>query len=110
MMLRDVSCGSGRADGEGTVEYFVDDTSIDGRDGVTGCTFRPRAWYQAKTAHVYCDQPRPFGVFAKGGRPLYPNFFWSWLAPATAKRGDEKKSLIAVSMSSFCLEPLGMGL
>ena len=36
MILRDVSCGNGSADDEGTVGYSVDDTVMTGREGVTG--------------------------------------------------------------------------
>lgn len=43
MMLRDVSVGCGRADGEGTVLYSVEDTVIVGREGVTGCTGSERS-------------------------------------------------------------------
>lgn len=36
IMLREVSCGQGRAEGEETVGYSVEDTLILGRDGVMG--------------------------------------------------------------------------
>ena len=42
MMLSDVSVGCGRADGEGTVLNSVDDTLIEGCEGLIGCTDRER--------------------------------------------------------------------
>jgi len=37
-------------------------------------------------------------------RPLYPNLLASWLAPTTAKRGEEKNVFTAASILAMLME------
>lgn len=68
---------------------------MDGREGVTGCTGRCRAWYHANTTISQHQQ----SLDEKMDQHLYPNFEVSALAPATAYLEELKKDFVAASIS-----------
>ena len=53
--------------------------------------------YVVSLGNAEYKRKRGLLIFAKGCVPLCPYFAGSELAPATAKRGDEKKSFRAAS-------------
>ncbi len=60
------------------------------RTGCTGVTERLRSKYQSNTCDAHVDEKRDFSEWLRT-RTLVPNFDWSFDAPTTAYRGDDKK-------------------
>ena len=108
----EVSEGEGSAEGDGIVAYWFERIVIAGQFGFRGTAGREWERYQAKTIgeRLVCGSE---GLLEKGmgvrSSPRWPNLLGSELAPATAKRGEEKKVFRAASIVDLELEARYLG-